>query len=106
VLNYIESKGDKIEAKYGNDLQKFKNKFEFTAKEIDDFIQFANSKDIKFIKDDFEKDKDYIQTRLKAQVARNYWKNVGWYSVLLNIDTQFLKAVTLFGEAKELANLK
>lgn len=106
VLNYLNSYGESISEKYGDDLNKFKKEFNFSENEIDDFVKLATSKDIKFNEDDFKIDKDYIEARLKAQVARNYWKNVGWYSVLLNIDTQFLKAVTLFGEAKELANLK
>ena len=52
------------------------------------------------------RDRDYIVSRLKAQIARNYWKNEGWYSVLLNTDDQMNKAITLFKEAKDLANLK
>ncbi|HDZ58972.1 MAG TPA: S41 family peptidase, partial [Ignavibacteriales bacterium] len=55
---------------------------------------------------DFDKDKNYITARLKAQIARNYWKNEGWYVVLLKVDKQFMKAVTLFDEAKDLAHLK
>ncbi|MDP2366455.1 MAG: hypothetical protein Q8M94_22100 [Ignavibacteria bacterium] len=42
---------------------------------------------------------------MKAQIARNFWKNEGWYSVLLSSDDQLLKAITLFKEAKDLANL-
>ena len=51
-------------------------------------------------------DKDYISARLKAQIARNYWKNEGWYSILLTSDDQLNKALTLFNEAKDLAKLK
>ncbi len=39
-------------------------------------------------------------------MARNFWKNKGWYSVLLKEDNQLEKAETLFGEAKDLAKLK
>ena len=53
-----------------------------------------------------KKDKDYIASRIKAQIARNYWKNEGWYSVLLSTDDQLNKALTLFNEAKDLAKLK
>jgi len=44
--------------------------------------------------------------RLKAQIARNFWKNEGWFSVLLTTDNQVSKALTLFNEAKDLAKLK
>ena len=70
------------------------------------FLKYAASKDVELIKKDFEKDKDYIAARLKAQIARNYWKNEGWYSVLLSTDNQYKKALTLFDEAKSLENLK
>jgi len=55
---------------------------------------------------DFNKDDAYITARLKAQIARNFWKNEGWYQVLLKTDTQIEKAETLFQEAKDLAKLK
>ncbi len=51
-------------------------------------------------------DSEYILTRLKAQIARHYWKNEGWYTVLLGVDDQLQKAVTLFDEARDLADLK
>ncbi|MBE0550770.1 MAG: hypothetical protein IH619_00120, partial [Ignavibacterium sp.] len=47
-----------------------------------------------------------IVARLKAQIARNFWKNEGWYSILLTSDDQLNKALTLFNEAKDLAKLK
>ena len=70
------------------------------------FCDYAKSKDVTFNQEEYEKDKDYITARLKAQIARNYWKNEGWYSVLLKTDEQLLKAITLFGEANNLAKLK
>jgi carboxyl-terminal processing protease len=82
------------------------NDFNFSVKDISSFIKFANSKNIAFNEKDFNKDRNYIATRLKAEIARNYWKNEGWYSVLLTSDNQMLKAITLFDEAKNLANLK
>ena len=70
------------------------------------FIDFAASKEVVFSDEDYQKDKDYIAARLKAQIARNYWKNEGWYSILLTSDDQLNKALTLFNEAKDLAKLK
>lgn len=70
------------------------------------FIDYATSMEVTFNEEEYRKDKDYIVSRLKAQIARNYWKNEGWYSVLLNTDDQMNKAITLFKEAKDLANLK
>jgi carboxyl-terminal processing protease len=106
ALNYLDIHGNEIHQKYKSDLNFFLNDFNFSVKDISSFIKFANSKNIAFNEKDFNKDQNYIATRLKAEIARNYWKNEGWYSVLLTSDNQMLKAITLFDEAKNLANLK
>lgn len=106
ILKYLETNEKKIEKTYGNDLNKFDNNFSFTNDELTVFINFADSKKIKYSEKDFKKDKEYIATRLKAEIARTIWKNKGWYEVMLKEDNQFQKAVTLFDEAKELAKLK
>ena len=106
ILNYIEKNGKSVSSTYGNDLSKFTFEFEFSDTEMNRFISFASSKDVTFSEEEYTTDKDYIKTRLKAQLARNYWKNDGWYSVMITTDDQIEKALGLFDEAKEIANLK
>jgi len=106
VLNYIEQNGKDLTETYGNDLKKFVKEFTFSNYDMKSFINFAKSKNVKFNEDDYKIDGNYIETRLKAQIARNYWKNNGWYSVMLTVDNQIAKALTLFDEAKEISNLK
>ncbi|NUM61722.1 MAG: S41 family peptidase, partial [Ignavibacteriaceae bacterium] len=85
---------------------RFVAEFNFSNEEINNFISFASSKDVKFDQEQFKTDKEYISTRLKAQLARNFWKNDGWYSVMLTTDNQLEKALGLFDEAKQIADLK
>ncbi len=106
TLLFLESKENKIKQEYGNDLNKFKSEFGLTEPDIKNFTKFAESKEVKFNKKDFEEDKDYILTRLKAQIARNFWKNEGWFTMMASVDNQLQKALTLFDEAKQLAELK
>ena len=106
VLGYLDTHSNEIKNKYGNDLNRFRKEFFIDTDLIDSFVNFAKTKKVDFNQSDFEKDKDYIAARLKAQIARNFWKNDGWYSVLLEGDSQFRKALELFKEAKDLANLK
>jgi len=106
VLSYLDQNSFSIKEKYSDDLQKFNDDFEVNDKMEKSFLSFAGSKDIKFNSKDYETDKDYILARIKAQIARNFWKNEGWYSVLLKQDNQVRKALTLFNEAKDLAKLK
>jgi len=103
TLKYLDSKGDELKKKY-EELIDFNEKFKISEKELKEFIEFAKEKDVEFKSEDFEKDKAYIQARIKAQIARNYWKNEGWYMVLLGFDNQITKSLSLFNKAKEMAN--
>ncbi len=106
TLKYLDGNAKKIQDEYNQDLESFINNFNFSDQDISNFKQFAELKGVKYVSVDFLKDLDYIRNRLKAQIARNFWKNEGWYSVLLQSDNQILKAVTLFEESKDLAKLK
>ncbi|NUN08553.1 MAG: S41 family peptidase [Ignavibacteriaceae bacterium] len=106
ALKYIDVNGKAIADKYGNNLKKFDSEFRFSQKDEKDFVEFAAEKGAKFDQTDFDQEKDYIFLRLKGQLARNYWKNEGWYTVLLKGDKQVTKALTLFDKAKEIAGLK
>ncbi len=104
VRNFLDSKENEIKKKYLS-LEKFLSEYAISDKMLNDLISFAEAKNVKFLKDDFNKDKEYIGGRIKAYIAREYWKDEGWYSVLLKLDEQFNKAVALFSESKELAHL-
>ncbi len=106
TLSYLDKNSSDIKNRFGNDLTKFRKEFNIDDNLIKSFVAFAEDKKVKLVESDFEKDKQYIAARLKAQVARNFWKNEGWYSVLLSSDNQVSKALTLFNEAKDLAKLK
>jgi len=106
TLNYLDANKNNIKKEYGNNLNKFVNEFSFSQNDLNNLIKFASSKGIKYSEKDFNKDKDYIVARLKAEVARSFWQNKGWYEVILRVDNQFLKAATLFNEAIKLAGLK
>ncbi len=106
ILSYLDKNSAGIKANYKNDLAGFKNDFKISEDMLKKFVEYAKTKDVAFNDEDYQKDKDYISSRLKAQIARNFWKNEGWYSVLLTQDVQLNKALTLFNEAKDLAKLK
>ena len=106
ALSFIEQNDKMISEKYDNDLSKFKSGFLIDDTQLNNLIEFAKSKDVPLNEDEFKEDKEYIRTRLKAQIARHYWKNKGWYSVILESDNQVKSALNLFDEAKDLAKLK
>lgn len=105
VREYLDKNKNKLIKVYSNNLKMFKENFKFTNFEIDSFIEFAERNDVDFVKNEFEKDKYYIKDRLKANIAKEFWKNNGWYYVLLEDDEQFLKARELL-QINDLAELK
>ncbi|MDR3667752.1 MAG: S41 family peptidase, partial [Ignavibacteriaceae bacterium] len=102
----LDNHSAEIKSKYHGDLNLYINDFNITQGLLNDFTDYASTKNVKLNEDDLIKDKEYIKSRLKAQIARNYWKNEGWYRVLLNSDNQVEKAETLFQEARDIAKLK
>jgi len=105
VLRFLDSNKNDISKKYGNDLNKFNAEYQISTSTMNSFLEFAKNLKIKFDAENYKKDKNYIIARLKAQIARNFWKNEGWYSVLLKHDKQVQKSLTLFNEAIDLAKL-
>lgn len=91
---YLDTYGGKILSKY-NSLSKFVSEFNFTDTELSSFTQFAEENGVPFIKKEFNLDKYYIHQRLKANIAKNFWNESGWYTILLNLDKQFKKAEEL-----------
>lgn len=106
IRNYLEKNKKVIERKYGNDLKKFTENFSLSNSDFNSFLKLARKKKIKIKNEEIAKDKNYILTRLKAYIARDIWKNKGWYYNLLQIDNQLQKALTLFGEAQKISNIK
>ncbi len=106
ILGFLDKQESEIKTKYGNDLRSFVSSYQLSENNLKDFVEFVKKKGIKFNEKEFETDKKYISTRLKAQIARNFWNNEGWYMVMETIDSQTEKAINLFNEAKELAKLK
>ena len=104
VAQYLSNNGD-LKNKYGN-FANFQNEFNLSEAFLSDFKGFAAKKGIEHKKDEFEKDSDFINERLKAYIARNFWGNEGWYPIVLNSDNQIQKAIEVMPEAAKIAHLK
>jgi len=91
---YLDNNRSNIIDKYGDDFKKFNSIFTM-ERELSNFTKFAEKNNVRLIDTDFVKDKEYIMQRLKAYVARELWGNNGWYSVILDKDSQFQTAIKL-----------
>lgn len=104
IRRYLDQNSENIITNYSNNLNKFINNFQITENELKSFIKFASENNVKFLEEEYKTDKDYIKLRLKAHIARNFWKSDGWYNVLLSSDNQFLKAKELLEQNFKLIN--
>jgi len=107
---YADEHKDELKARYGKENAKFVEEFSVKEDMLKDLVALANSKNIEFKQDLYEKDKRFIKAYSKAFLARRVWGNEGWSRVMLAEDAQFKKAVSLFPEAerisKNLSSLK
>lgn len=101
----ISKNQDELHKEYGTS-EKFAEKFSVSDGMLNDLYEIARKDGIKVDRAEYQKADKYIASLLKAQIARNIWGNDGWYRVMLSIDTQFQKAMTLFPEAERISGLK
>jgi carboxyl-terminal processing protease len=104
-FNYMDRDGKALREKYKTDLKRFREEFTVTPEMKAEFEALAVKKGVTMNAEQLAKDLQYIETRIKAQIARAMWGNEGWYSVMRAEDNQFQKAVTLFPEAEKIARL-
>ena len=105
VSAYLDGKGLKIRTEYAKDWNHFKDSFSVSNELLDEFRSFVVKREIKIDEKEYEKDLPFVKTRIKAAFARNFWGNEGWYPLMLLVDTQFQKALSLFPEAEKIAKL-
>lgn len=74
----------------------------FDNEKLKEFRNYLVSKEIVINDKEFEKDSDYIKVILKAYLAKEYFNNYGWYSIMLHQDEQFQKAIKLLPNAKSM----
>jgi carboxyl-terminal processing protease len=79
------------------------NEFTVTDKMLDDLNKIARENDVNFAPADFNKSKELVRIHIKAQIARSNWGEEGFFPVFNQADEIFLKALTLFDQAEQLA---
>jgi carboxyl-terminal processing protease len=105
VTSYLDGEGRGLRSSYDKDLKGFLRNFDVSDKMLEEFQAFVKNKDVTIDEKDFQKDIDIVKAMLKAQIARAFWGNDGWYPVTLAVDAQFQKALQLLPEAVKIAGL-
>lgn len=99
----MRTKGRDIRASYQQDMTTFLRSFKITDADIDRLKALAKEKDVEWVDADFTKDEEYIRAVVKAYVGRILFNNAGFTAVMLSLDNQAKKAMTLFAEAAKVA---
>jgi len=103
--DFSEGKGLEVRDKYKDNLAGFKEHFQITDQMLDDFVKFVSSKGVTVDNKDLEKDNIFIRARIKGEIANVFFGFEGLVSVMLDVDPQIQKALTLFPEAEKIAKL-
>lgn len=78
--------------------------FEITNSVLYEFRELAADRDVEMTDSEFRENKEFIQYRLKAEIARGVWGLDKFYRILLEKDNQFQEARTLFPQVKQVMN--
>ncbi|QNL22173.1 S41 family peptidase [Hyphobacterium sp. CCMP332] len=73
--------------------EKFVEDFKINEKLLNDLIEFAVNEGINFKKGELQRSEEMIKVQLKALIARNLWRDNGFYKVYNCIDPNFEAAL-------------
>lgn len=99
-IDYVLANRDKINEKY-KDFKAFNNKFEVDDVMIEEFKKMAESKDVKWNEEQFERSADWIRLRIKGMIAQDVWDIDKFYQVVMREDKVVQKAVEVINSKKE-----
>jgi carboxyl-terminal processing protease len=98
---YMVSNRKNIEGKYKS-YKEFSSGFKVTDDMLNALIELGKSRNVAFDKSGYDIDKKFIETSIRAQIARDLWGNEGFYAVFMMSDEQVLRALSLIDEASKL----
>jgi carboxyl-terminal processing protease len=104
--NYMEGPGFALRAKYDKQYEEYKSKYTISNELMAEFRKFIESKEIKVDEKEYSKNIDFLKARLKAQIAQMIFGIEGYIGVMVGVDNQIQKALTLFPEAEKVAHLR
>lgn len=101
TMLYYEDHKNKLEKM---DFQDYFKNFEVNDKMLNDLVKLAESAEVEYDQEEFNKSKHFIKNRVKALIARRAWGNKGAYPVFNETNEVFQQALKLFDEAEKLAS--
>lgn len=92
VVNLVDRDRSKLLAQYPT-FEAFKNNFKTDEAMMADFFAFAKKEGVEKNDKQYEISKNIIQTRLKADLARNLYNNDAFYEIINTLEPAYNKAI-------------
>ena len=92
TLNYVDANRAMLLGKY-KDVYQFKSDFKITKDFLEDFIAYAEKKNIKRDNVGIKTSEKLITTQLKALIARDLWDTNAYYVIINDINVFMVKAL-------------
>ncbi len=91
AFDYVDNHRDVLK-KFKN-FESFNTTFQITESIFNDFINYSKKNGLTSEFIDLNKSSRTLKTRLKAHIAKQLWKNEGFYKVIQSLDKTFQKAL-------------
>ena len=100
ALRYATANGESLESM---GLKRFVREFRIEGDIARQFTSYASEAGVAFNAKGYQQAKREIHSKLKAFIARNIWRDKGFYCIHQSIDPIFNEALEHLGDAKRLA---
>ncbi|HET6242959.1 MAG: S41 family peptidase [Bacteroidetes bacterium] len=101
AFEYVDSNRERMK-QYRN-FEHFNKTFSISEKLFNEFLDFTEKNGVKTDFTGLKKSGKLIRTRLKAHIARQQWKNEGFYPIINDLDHTFQKALSVLSNKGVLA---
>ncbi len=102
---YLKTNSAALHQRFGEDIYRFAQEFTVGEDMIEGLRALAAKKGIEWNQEQYQQDKDFIRTELKARVAYGLFGSNGSSLVYMPLDRQLKKAIELLPEAARIARL-
>jgi carboxyl-terminal processing protease len=106
IKSHMEGSGFGLRKKYEKNYEEYKLKYTVMDELMTEFRKFVETKEIKIDEKEYTKDLVFLKARLKAEIAKMIFGSEGEIGILVGVDNQIQKALTLFPEAEKIAKLE
>jgi carboxyl-terminal processing protease len=99
IVEFVDKNRARLKAAYPK-FEDFKNKYEFTTEEINNFIKTAEDAGVKFNEKQWAISKNEILKILKGLIAYDLWQSSAYFRIVNEGDVVINKALKMLGDEK------